>query len=235
MSHSPVSRCGLCELPWRPSRHGRGGNRKYHIGRRTKHTPRDTCPPVHEPCYQKEYKAKVQRVAWLCFGTDLCRGVSQKRHADDPTATPDTARGQRTRKVARPSREHAVATAVPPSDGAQSVSTSTSAATVHIPTPKVGSAAASKSVVRRRSALAEQVFDRIAVAPDHRTDTAAANADRVAQLTSLATRNPQLFTDATGAAKIDSQKLPPSLQLTLINLMKCVRFSGSIAVLRVLC
>jgi hypothetical protein len=68
----------------------------------------------------------------------------------------------------------------------------------------------------------EQVFDRIAVAPDHRMDTAAVNADRVAQLTSLATRNPQLFTAATGAAKIDSQKLSPSLQLTLINLMKCV-------------
>ena len=81
---------------------------------------------------------------------------------------------------------------------------------------------ASKSTVRRRSALAEQVFDRIAVAPDHRNDTAAANADRVAQRTSLATRNPQLFTAATGAAKIESQKLPPSLQLTLINLMKCV-------------
>ena len=74
------------------------------------------------------------------------------------------------------------------------------------------------------------MFDRIAVAPDHRTDTAAASADRVAQLKSLATRNPQLFTAATGAAKIDSQKLPPSLQLTLINLMKYVRFGGGVGV-----
>ncbi len=142
----------------------------------------------------------------------------QKRHAADPTKTPDTVRGQRPRKVARPSREHVVATDVPPLDSAQLAST----AAVHIPTPTVGSAAAKKSTVRRRSAFAEQVFDRIAVAPDHRTDTAAANADRVAQLQSLATRNPQLFTAATSAAKIDSQKLSPSLQLTLINLMKCV-------------
>ena len=104
-------------------------------------------------------------------------------------------------------------------DGAQSALASDA---VHIPTATKGSAVASKTTIRRRSALAEQVFDRIAVPPDHRADTAAANADRVAQLTSLATRNPQLFTEATGAAKIDSQKLPPSLQLTLINLMKCV-------------
>ena len=158
--------------------------------------------------------------ALLCFGADLWCVVWQKRQAADPTATPDTARGQRARKVARQTREHAVATDVPPSDGAQSASAST--ATLHIPTPTVGSAAASKPTVRRRSALAEQVFDRIAVAPDHRTDTAAANADRVAQLQSLVTRNQQLFTAATGAAKIDSQKLSPSLQLTLINLMKCV-------------
>jgi hypothetical protein len=152
--------------------------------------------------------------------------VLQKRHAADPTETPDTARGQRARKVARSSREHSMATAVPsPSGGAQSASASASASAsdaVHIRPTKVGSAAASKSVVRGRSALVEQVFHRIAVAPDHRVDTAAVNADRLAQLTSLATRSPQLFTAATRAAKIDSQKLPPSLQLTLINLMKCV-------------
>jgi len=68
----------------------------------------------------------------------------------------------------------------------------------------------------------EQVFDRISVAPDHRNDTAAANADRVAQLTSLATRNPDLFKEATGAANINSERLLPSLQLTLINLLKYV-------------
>jgi hypothetical protein len=219
MSQSPKALCGWCSLQWRPVRHGRGGNRKSHTARRKKHTPRDTCPPLHESCYQKEYKTKVQRVCF-CFGADLYLVVWQKRHAADPTETPDTAPGQRQRKAARPSREHAVATGVPPSDGAQSASTSTPP--LHIPTPTVGSAAASKTTIRRRSALAEQVFDRIAVAPDHRSDTAAANADRVAQLKSLATRNPQLFTEATGAAKIDSQKLSPSLQLTLINLMKCV-------------
>jgi len=93
---------------------------------------------------------------------------------------------------------------------------------VYIPTPAIGSAAASKPTKRRRSVVAEQVFDRIAVAPDHRTNPEAANADRVAQLQSLAARNPDLFTAATGAAKIDSQKLSPSLQLTLINLLKYV-------------
>lgn len=158
--------------------------------------------------------------------------------AADSTETPDTAHGQRARKAARESREHAVATAVthttdsaqsPAPDGAQSAS----ASTVHIPTPTVGSAAASKATKRRRSVLTEQVFDRIAVAPDHRSDSAAANADRVAQLQSLATRNAQLFTAATGAAKIDSQKLPPSLQLTLINLLKYVRCSCAACSLRV--
>jgi hypothetical protein len=87
------------------------------------------------------------------------------------------------------------------------------------PLPKVGSATAYQTPAL---GVAEQALDLIAVASDHRGDTVATNADRVAQLKSLATRNPQLFTAATGAAKIDSQKLPPSLQLTLINLMKCV-------------
>ena len=132
---------------------------------------------------------------------------------------------QRSQKVLRQSLKHSAATTTPPDDARQT-STPTAplaANVVSLPTPTIGSAAASKATKRRRSVVAEQVFDRIAVAPDHRSDSAAANADRVAQLQSLAARHPDLFTAATGAAKIDSHKLSPSLQLTLINLLKYVR------------
>jgi hypothetical protein len=104
----------------------------------------------------------------------------------------------------------------------QIVPSSATAATtaIHIPTPEVGSADASAKTRQRRSGTVETVLDHIAIAPDHRKNPDAANADRVAQLTSMATRQPALFNAATGAAKIESQRLPSASQLALINIMK---------------
>jgi hypothetical protein len=164
---------------------------------------------------------QVRITAFSCFQRfDGC--CLQKRRYEDETDTPDTV--QRPQKVLRQSREHSAATTAASGDAQPTSNPSPLPAAnfVYIPTPKFGSAEAAPPTVRRRSALAEQVFDRIAVAPDHRKNPEAANADRKAQLTSLATRNPDLFAAATGAAKIESQKLPPSLQLTLINLLKYV-------------
>jgi hypothetical protein len=150
----------------------------------------------------------------------------QKRRAEDPTETADTV--QRSRKVLRQSREHSAATTSPPDDAQLTSNTTanttapTAANFVRIPTPAVGSAEASAKTRQRRSGTVEMVLDRISIAPDHRKDRDAANADRVAQLTSMAVRQPTLFNAATGAAKIESERLPPAKQLALINIMKYV-------------
>ena len=103
---------------------------------------------------------------------------------------------------------------------------------VNIPNAVVGSAVAAKSTLRRRSALLESVFDKLSVAPHHPHDAAAANADRLEQLKSLAQRNPTFFRAAVGAAKIDSVPLAPALQITLVNLMKYVRAHAGAAYVR---